>query len=296
MHVAVVKGRVSLSKEKKVLMKPTDEQYKEWAKQRSRKIEVTDVAGPIRVGPPRMEDTPRFPPTVWPVAEADFWKNLENYRKFALDIGATDAKVVSTKDIPQDRRAYYILCLFPSCRWLNTNANCPKHETFPFETAKRFIADYRYAIVFKVFPPKMDGVPDVGKIDLDMYYTMGGQEAPDKAMLARNIVRLRILGEMTRRIRAEAYYGGYILTAPIGYGPCLVEKCADERKCQALKPAGMCKFVDVQPCGSGTLYIDYHNLARNLGWGELQPSGNCVFPEDVPDFPGYYNIGVVLID
>lgn len=269
--------------------------YEEWARQQSKKIEVADVTGLLRVGPPRVEDMPRFPPSAWPAAEADFQKNLEKYRKLALDLGAVDARVVSTKDIPLDLRALYVGCISPMCRWLNTNANCPTVRMFSFDDMERFVADYNYAVVFKVLPPEMDAVPDVGDIDLDMYYTMGGQEPPDKAVLARNIIRLRILGEMTRRIRAAAYYDGYILTAPIGGGPCLVEKCADIRKCPALEKGGYCRFVDTQPAGQ-VVHIDYHTLGRNLGWGELQVGGNCAFLEDVPNPTGYYNIGLVLID
>ena len=142
----------------------------------------------------------------------------------------------------------------------------------------------------------IDGIPDVGKIDLDNYYTMGGGKPPDKVMLARNIIRLRILSEMERRVRAAAYYDGYMMAAPMGSGPCLVTKCADTGKCSALKPGGLCRCVDVQPVGSGCAYLDYFTLGRKLGWGELQIGSNCAFPEDLPDPEGYYNIGLVLID
>ena len=277
----------------------TDEQlrnFDKWYQQVSKKIEVSDVAGPRRVGPPREKDTPRFQPAIWPVPPERFQENLEKYRKLALDLGAADAKVVPTKDIPQDIRTLYVGCLAPVCRWLNTNYFCPMAANFPFEDMKDFIADARYAIVFKVLPPVMDTVPDVGPFKLDRYYTAGGGEPPDKAMLARNIIRLRILSEMERRIRQVAYYDGYMTAAPVGSGPCLVAKCADIGKCQALEKGGMCRFMDVQPVGSGVAYIDYFTLGDRLGWGELQVGGNCAFPEDVPNPAGYYNIGLLLID
>jgi len=269
--------------------------YEKWWGQVSKKIEISDVAGPVKLGPPRMEDTPRFPPTTWPVPKEALQKNLEKYVKLALSLGAIEAKAIRTTEIPQDLRTLYVGCLNPSCRWLNSNMNCPMLITFPFDHMKKFVTEYEYAIVYKVVPPAMAVVPDVGKIDLDMYYTMGDGDAPDKAMLARNIIRLRILSEMTRRIRQAAYYNGYILAAPIGNGPCLVSKCADIRRCPALEKGSYCRFVDVSPVGC-VVYIDYFTLGRKLGWGELQVGGNCAFPEDVPSPDGYYNIGLVLIE
>ena len=277
----------------------TEEQlgnFERWWQQVSRKIEVADVAGAVRRSPPREDDTPRFRPAMWPAAPEGFQQNLEKYRQLALSLGSVDARIISARDIPQDLRSLYIGCLSPSCRWLNTNAHCPMVTNFPFEEMQEFINDYHSAIVFKVVPPVIEKVPDMGPIEIDMYYTLGGGEPPDKAMLARNIIRLRILSEMERRIRQAAYYGGYMMAAPIGSGPCRVTKCAGIKKCPALEKSGYCMFKDVQPVGCGVAYIDYFTLGRQLGWGELQAGGNCAFPEEVPNPEGYYNIGLVLID
>ena len=115
-------------------------------------------------------------------------------------------------------------------------------------------------------------------------------------MLARNIIRLRILLEMERRIRQVAYYDGYLMAAPMNAGPCLVARCADIGRCPAIEKGGHCRFVDVQPNGSGCTYINYYSLGEKMGWGQLQVGGNCAFPEDIPDHEEYYNLGLVLID
>ena len=271
------------------------ETFELWWKRFSKRIEMEDVAGPLKVSPPREEDTPRFKPARWPVAPEKFHEHLEKYRKLVCSLGAVDAKIVPARDIPQDLRSMYVGCLNPSCRWLNTNFHCPMERTFPFEDMQEFFSDYQYAVVFKVLPLEIKEVPGVGKIELDMYYTMGGGPPPDKAMLARNIIRLRILSEMERRIRAAAYYDGHLMASPMGSGPCIVSKCADIGRCPALKPGDLCRSVQVQPNGP-VAYVDYHTLARHCGWGELQVGGNCAFPEDVPDPKSYYNIGIVLID
>lgn len=269
--------------------------FERWWQQIRKKIEVSEVAGPILVGPPSEEETPRYKPTLWPARRENWKKNLEKYRRLALDLGAMEARIIPAKDIPQERRALYVNCLYPSCRWLNTNIHCPMARKFPFEEMREFFADYRRAVVFKVLPPATEEVPEVGPIHLDRYYTLGGGKPPDKSLLARNIIRLRILSEMERRIRSVAYYDGYMMAAPMGSGPCLVAKCADRGKCPPLQPGQLCPFANVQPNGQ-VAYVDYVGLGRQLHWGEMQVGGNCAFPEDVPDPGGYYNIGLVLID
>jgi hypothetical protein len=274
--------------------------FEKWWRQTSKKIEISDVAGSPRVGPPEIGDTPRFRPTIWPVPAEKFHTNLQKYVDLALSLGASDARAIATKEIPMDRRSYYVLCLFPNCRWLNTNANCPMStmiSSYPFEELKEWVTEsFSYAIVFKVVPPKMDTAHDVGPINLNMYYTMGGGDPPDKTMLARNIIRTRILAEMLRRLRQAAFYDGYMMAAPISAAPCIVSHCSDTGKCPALEKGGLCRFVETTPMGSGAVYIDYHTLGRKLGWGELQVSGNCAFPENVPDPTAYYNIGLLLVD
>jgi hypothetical protein len=159
---------------------------------------------------------------------------------------------------------------------------------------KEFVGGYSYAIAYKVPPPTEGTKADVGDIRLDRYYV--ATTTPARAVLVRNIVRLRILDEMSRRIFVTAYYDGHIQASPISAGPCLVTRCADLGQCPALKDKGFCRFTGVSPVGSGVVYIDYHKLGRKLGWGELQVGGNCAFPEDVPDPAGYYNIGIVLVE
>lgn len=271
------------------------ERFEESWKKLSQKIEVSDVAGPVKVAPPRLEDIPRFKPSLWPPPEENLQKNLDKYIKLARDLGATDAKVIHGKDIPLDLRALFIGCLNPSCRWLDTNANCPMKAFFRFELIKEYLSSYGYAIAYKVLPPVMDAVPDVGPIKIDKYYTAGGGETPDQKMLARNIIRLRILLEMNRRIRQAVYYDGYIMTASVGNAPCLVAKCSQWGGCAAIAKGGHCRFVDTSPAGPAA-YIDYHTLARKMGWGELQVGGNCAFLEDVPDPAHYFNIGLVLVE
>lgn len=150
------------------------QQFEKWWQQTSKKIEISEVAGPVRYGPPRLEDNPRFPVAMWPVSKEDLAKNLEMLVKLSLDLGAVDAKAIPTKDIPQDIRSLYVGCLYPTCRWLNTNFNCPMERTFPLYEMENLVkGSFDYALVFKVLPPVFDTTPDVGRVDLNRYYNRG---------------------------------------------------------------------------------------------------------------------------
>lgn len=269
---------------------------KSW-QQVCKKVEIADVTGPARSWPVKYEETPKYPVGLWPPTKEQLKELAEKLVQVALVLGAADAKVVSTKNIPQDIRALHIGCLYPSCRWLNTNMFCPLKATFEFEDMEELVKEnYSTALVFKTLPPEFDGsIPDVGDIDLDSYYNLGGQPDPDKAMLARNIVRLRILDEISFRLRQAAWYSGCLICLDLGKGPCLVTKCADKKVCPALRPTGVCPFRS-RVVNAQVMFIDYHQLGKDLGWGQLQIGGNCAFPEEVPDPENYYNMGIVLLD
>jgi len=96
-----------------IFTKEQEANFKKWWAQYSRKIEVSEVAGPIQFAPPHEEDTPRFRPALWPVKEEDRDKNLQKYVKLALNMGAADAALSAlgyqpgpagtVRDLPQSR-------------------------------------------------------------------------------------------------------------------------------------------------------------------------------------------------
>ncbi len=253
-----------------------------------------------RLGAPPKEDIESFTPKLYPAPPELLSDNLEKYRQLAIDMGAEDAKIISAKDIPQDIRAHYMFCHFPRCRWLNSSIMCPTNRgQAPWEDAVEAVTNYGYAIAFKVLPPDKDVVAEaaetVGKIDLDMYWTMGGGEPPNKELLLTDIVRQRIIAEILRRIEQESYYDGYLLAMSLGVGSCLPLWCSDTKTCRALEKGGFCPIVNARPTGNAEFYIDYHTLGRKLGWGEMQPRGNRAMQVEIPEFEGFYNIGLALI-
>lgn len=275
-------------------------EHDKWWKEVNKKVQVEDVSGSLKAGPKPVEEIPRFPVTEdtgkWPITQNDLEKLGELLRKVVFNLGAVDAKVLKSQDIPQDIRSLHINCTYPRCRWLNTNFHCPMNNKHPFEDMNAMISEYRYVLAYKVLPPEFNGVPDAGKIAPFHCYSAGGEKQHSDALMARNIIRLRILTEMGRRLRQVAFYNGALVTMSLGNGPCIVSKCADKGRCVALEPQVPCPHHDIFPCGPVT-YIDYHKLARNLGWGPLQLGGNCkYFPEEVSNPKEYFNMGILLID
>ncbi len=253
-----------------------------------------------QVGSPPPEETETFLPKFFPPPAENLPGDLNGYVKMALEMGAVDARIVNARDIPQDIRSYYALCIFPRCRWLNTSAMCPMiRERVSLEEAVETIRSYQYAVAYKVLPPDREVVAEaaskIGPVNLDMHWTMGGGRAPDKDKLLADIVRLRIIAEMLRKIEQRAFYDGYQLSISIGVGPCLVTWCSENKTCRGMEKGGFCPFVNSRPNGNVAFYIDYNALGRKLGWGEMQVGGNCALLAETSKTEGFYNIGLTFV-
>jgi len=72
--------------------------------------------------------------------------DLNRYRREAIHLGASDAKIIKTKDVLIDERAY-AKCVHPKCSSFGTNANCPPYSFKPEET-RRIVGRYKYGIIY----------------------------------------------------------------------------------------------------------------------------------------------------
>ncbi|MBT4362980.1 MAG: hypothetical protein HOD17_00700, partial [Desulfobacteraceae bacterium] len=64
--------------------------------------------------------------------EAELEKDLESYRKMAMELGATDAKVIPADEVYIDNRVR-IKCTIPKCPEYGSSAHCPPHAPGPDE-------------------------------------------------------------------------------------------------------------------------------------------------------------------
>jgi len=58
------------------------------------------------------------------VPEDQLQGDLEKHREHAIELGAADAKVITTDGIIIDERVL-AKCVYPKCAGYGTNANCP---------------------------------------------------------------------------------------------------------------------------------------------------------------------------
>ena len=70
------------------------------------------------------------PNPVGRVSEDQLQKDLEKYRLRAIELGATDAKVINADRVIIDERVL-AKCVYPKCREYGTNLNCPPYAMSP---------------------------------------------------------------------------------------------------------------------------------------------------------------------
>ena len=154
------------------------------------------------------------------IPEEQVQKDLEKYRQRALELGATDAKVITTDMVIIDERVR-AKCIYPKCRHYATNFNCPPYA-IDLEQARKIVGNFRYAIFVKVeVPPEQ----------------VAGPEARDKGLF---IPGNRKLHEIVSKIESEAFFDGYHLALAFGSGPCRDVFCPNI-ECSALVPGQSCR-------------------------------------------------------
>src|SRR4030042_2661212 len=75
-------------------------------------------------------------------------EDLKKYRSLAKEMGAEDAKIISTKEIMIDERVR-AKCIYPKCVHYGTSVNCPPHAP-DLDFVRKMIGNYHYAIFFSV--------------------------------------------------------------------------------------------------------------------------------------------------
>lgn len=63
--------------------------------------------------------------------------DLERYRQRVLELGATDAKIITTDTVLIDERVR-AKCLYPRCSFYGSNAHCPPHA-LDLEQVKKIV-------------------------------------------------------------------------------------------------------------------------------------------------------------
>jgi len=78
-------------------------------------------------------------------------KDLLKYKQLAIELGATDAKVIRADTVVVDERVL-AKCAYPRCSDYGTNANCPPYA-MSTEQLRKVVKNFRYGVFIKLEVP-----------------------------------------------------------------------------------------------------------------------------------------------
>jgi predicted metal-binding protein len=187
-------------------------------------------------------------------------QDLEKYRQRAMEIGATDANIISTDLILIDDRVR-AKCIYPKCGFYGTNANCPPYG-MELDMVRKIVKKFHYAIFtcIKVGPEVV-----AGKNDEDLKKRLRTQTKNH---------------EMISRLEAEAFYDGYHFAMGFATGTCKHFLCPT-KECSALVPGQGCRHPLKARASMEGVGMDAFAMAARIGW-DVYPIGGSTLPSDVP--------------
>jgi len=194
------------------------------------------------------------------IPEAQLQEDLEKYRQRAIELGATEAKIIGMDDVVIDERVL-AKCVYPKCPGYGTNANCPPYAMTPDETRK-LVDKFHHAIFVKVEVPADH---------------IAGQEAIEKQLV--NPYR-RKMSEIIARLESEAFYDGYHLALGFGSGSCKGFFCP-AKECEVLVPGHGCPHRLKARSPMEAVGMDVYTMAAKAGW-DIYPIGDSTNPSEVP--------------
>ena len=194
------------------------------------------------------------------ISEEQLQQDLEKYRQRAIELGATDAKIITMDKVVIDERVL-AKCTYPKCPGYGTNVNCPPYA-MSLEQVRKAVNNFSYAIFIK--------------LDVPSEHT-AGREAIDKNL---SMPYRRKLAEIVAKIEAEAFYDGYHLALGFGSGTCKMLFCPDN-ECHALVMGQACPYRLKARSPMEGVGMDVYTMTAKVGW-DIYPIGDNTLPSEVP--------------
>ncbi len=196
-------------------------------------------------------------------------KDLEKYRRRAIEWGAADAQILPADRILIDERVR-LKCFVPACPSLGKNGHCPPHG-LDLELVRRAISKYRFSVFYNIQVPAADLV---------------GPDVREKKSIARSAMKN---WEICGRMEGEAFADGYHFAMGFAGGPCEPYLCGNQA-CSLLKGEGCRHPLRSRPSMEG-VGMDVFTMAARAGW-EIYPLGRSTLPSEMPHG---LRLGIVLI-
>src|SRR5574340_602222 len=186
-------------------------------------------------------------------------EDLEKYRLKALELGATQAAVIKTADIPVDERVT-LKCQVPRCFGYGAGAHCPPNTMQPAEL-REILKKYHWAVVFTMEVP-----PEV--------------IVRNKATIKERVAAYQKIYKMVSEVESQAFYDGHYLAFGFGAGSCRHTFCGQEESCAAME-GKRCRVSLRSRPSMEAVGIDLYQLVARQGW-DIYPIGSSARPEDMP--------------
>jgi len=204
------------------------------------------------------------------VSEEQLQKDLEIYRKRAVELGASDAKIITTDMVILDERVR-AKCMYPKCPSYGLSVHCPPY-TQDLDQIRKIISNYKYAILIKLDVPPQD---------------MAGPDAKKRrAWTPYGMKRYEIVG----KLESEAFHDAYHFALAFVGGSCKIYFCPNV-ECSALKPGQACRAPLKARPSMEAVGMDVYTMAAKVGWN-IYPIGERTPPSEVAC--GVF-IGIVFI-
>ena len=189
--------------------------------------------------------------------------DLERYRRKAVELGATEARVITNHEVIIDERVR-AKCMYPRCENYGACANCPAF-VLDLDQMRSLVTRFYYAILFK-------------------------QDIPFDEMLEEwhkaSVLTLKIVST----VEADAFYDGYYLAVGFGGQACKGLLCRD-KECAALQTGQDCRNPYRARPNMHAVGMDVYRMAARQGW-DMYPVGESTRPGDVPCLTA---VGLVLV-
>ncbi len=191
--------------------------------------------------------------------EARLPRDLEKYVARALEMGATQARIIKAAEIPVDERVT-LKCRIPRCFGYGASAQCPPNTLAPAEL-RELLKKYHWAVLFiKDVPPEVI--------------------VRDKATIKERVAAYQQVYKIVSDLESQAFYDGHYLAFGLAAGSCRHTFCGQQEDCQAL--AGKrCRFSLVSRPSMEAVGIDVYRLVAAAGW-DIYPIGSGAKPQDMP--------------
>lgn len=215
-------------------------------------------------------------------SNAEMQEDMQKYQQAAVEIGATDAKVISADQVLVDKRVR-IKCMIPRCPECGSCANCPPYS-LDADKIQELVSCFRCALLVKlnVEPSLMVG-KGLGITD------EGGKMVASKT-LKKLLKEYRKLNEIVTNIESMAFYDGHHLAVSFSAGDCNSVYC-NFQPCNVLKNLP-CRFPLLARPSMESSSMNAYLMAAEAGW-DMYPIGCDCNPDNVPHGA---LLGLVLVD